>query len=792
VPPAMSNAPAPLSELAAPSLNSPSKALANAEASRAKGLERQLRVLEDEHHHDLERRVELERTIENARAQLRSLSSLRSADRRQVDLLRSEIDTLRGILQGQLPKPNDELKQVAAAQLVSEAKAEAAEAQLEALREQMEIGGAERARQVEELALLRAQLTSNADEKLEAQRAVAELQRALRVREQRAVAHESQAGLLQGRADAARERESRAAAQVAELRKQLEASQAEISDLHRSHAEAQSRATAAAAGTATEAASRAELKALLAAAEAQLIEQGELLEEARKKTARVEAESKSATPSAEEAAMRPALVDAVANAERAASWARAALEEEQYGRRAADGDINVLKQDIAKRQAREEVLETQVGDLRVQLRQAEAAKESARYGLEQEQQRKELGKSEVEQLTLQLELAEKLRAGHAEREAALLSELEGAKRAQADAERAVGSLQVALRAQEARALAAEQRVEDANAAMVPLRRQTEHARSSVATFEGRLSESAERLAASEARVASLQSELLHAGEVEARRSADIAADAEGQLAAARAEISGWSARQGLLLAQLEAERDTNRARSAQLLEAQESLASVKELAVTSREEQLADAHKALRAKEADAVELSRRCERLTEQLTLSREELKLRTEQQRLSAEQLRTTQESLRGRENELSLKGKLSLEQKARADGAAERLSLTAQGTQAVHSQLAEALERVARLGDELNTARANEQLALGAAAAARDDKAELEARMSGSQARLDAMGEKVRASRESRLHAQQTLEQREVELRESRRELVQLQGQLAGALEYALRQPGGVTST
>ena len=55
------------------------------------------------------------------------------------------------------------------------------------------------------------------------------VQRALRMREQRATAHDAQIGLLQGRADAAKERSERSASLVAELRRQLGASQAELS-----------------------------------------------------------------------------------------------------------------------------------------------------------------------------------------------------------------------------------------------------------------------------------------------------------------------------------------------------------------------------------------------------------------------------------------------------------------------------------------------------------------------------------------------------------------------------------
>ena len=79
--------------------NGSALATSNAEATRIRDLERQLRLLNDEHQHELERKVELERTIENSRSQLRSLSAMRSADKRQTEVLRGEIDTLRGLLQ---------------------------------------------------------------------------------------------------------------------------------------------------------------------------------------------------------------------------------------------------------------------------------------------------------------------------------------------------------------------------------------------------------------------------------------------------------------------------------------------------------------------------------------------------------------------------------------------------------------------------------------------------------------------------------------------------------------------
>ena len=64
----------------------------SASRSRAKQLERQLTLLEEAHQLELERKVELERTIENLRSQLRSLSAMRSTEKRQVEVLRQQLD----------------------------------------------------------------------------------------------------------------------------------------------------------------------------------------------------------------------------------------------------------------------------------------------------------------------------------------------------------------------------------------------------------------------------------------------------------------------------------------------------------------------------------------------------------------------------------------------------------------------------------------------------------------------------------------------------------------------------
>lgn len=510
------------------------EALKSADAARIRSLERSLRLLEETHQHELDKKSELERTVENARSQLRSLSAMRSADKRQVDVLRKEIDTLRGLLEGRdFPAPTVELKQVEAARAVAEARADAALAQLDDQREAMQLSATEHKQQAEEVVLLREGAASGAEERLDTQRQIDELKRALRLREQKGAAQEAQVTLLQGRTDAARERESRATAQVAELRRQLDASQAEVAELGAAHKGALGRATAAAASTAAEAASRSELRALLTAAEARLVQQAGALDEVRARAARLEAEAHAASPEAGESAMRPVMVDALANAERAASWARSALDEERYERRAADGRAKAAEQENAARRTREEALEEQLSALRNELREVEAARELGQRDFERARERVEVLEAERKALTEELDAARKVGTGHSEREAALLADLDAARRAQAEAERSADNLQIALRAQEARALVAEQRLDDTAAAMVPLRQQAEHARSSVAAFEQRLAEGSERLNVSEARVASLQSDLLRVGDVEALRVADVAKDAEGQVWHAR-------------------------------------------------------------------------------------------------------------------------------------------------------------------------------------------------------------------------------------------------------------------
>ena len=66
---------------------------------RRQVVEDDLRALEEAHQLELEKKVELERTVDNQRQQLRSLSALHSAEARHKQVLQSEIQELRRLLQ---------------------------------------------------------------------------------------------------------------------------------------------------------------------------------------------------------------------------------------------------------------------------------------------------------------------------------------------------------------------------------------------------------------------------------------------------------------------------------------------------------------------------------------------------------------------------------------------------------------------------------------------------------------------------------------------------------------------
>ena len=101
-----------------------------------------------------------------------------------------------------------------------------------------------------------------------------------------------------------------------------------------------------------------------------------------------------------------------------------------------------------------------------------------------------------------------LSAGQAEREAALLHELEQAKRMQAAVEGEHARLSAALQAEQSLLTAATQRGEDSAAAQVPLRQQAEEAKGVVAIFAAKLHEAQAHLAQKDAELGDLRAELL--------------------------------------------------------------------------------------------------------------------------------------------------------------------------------------------------------------------------------------------------------------------------------------------
>ena len=114
--------------------------------------EEDLRALEEAHQLELEKKVELERTVDNNRQQLRSLSALHSAETRHKQVLQTEIQELRRLVKDGTEQPaSAAMEQVSNAQAVAEARAQAAEAQMAALEEAMRISRAENERQLMEI-----------------------------------------------------------------------------------------------------------------------------------------------------------------------------------------------------------------------------------------------------------------------------------------------------------------------------------------------------------------------------------------------------------------------------------------------------------------------------------------------------------------------------------------------------------------------------------------------------------------------------------------------------------------
>jgi len=148
---------------------------------RRQVVEDDLRALEEAHQLELEKKVELERTVDNYRQQLRSLSALHSAETRHKQVLQSEIQELRRLLlPNGVPQPaSAAVEQAANAQAVAEARAQAAEAQMMALEEAMRISRAENERQIAEIQHLQTERRRAAAVRLAAQEERDALERSL-------------------------------------------------------------------------------------------------------------------------------------------------------------------------------------------------------------------------------------------------------------------------------------------------------------------------------------------------------------------------------------------------------------------------------------------------------------------------------------------------------------------------------------------------------------------------------------------------------------------------------------
>ena len=196
---------------------------------RRQVVEDDLRALEEAHQLELEKKVELERTVDNQRQQLRSLSALHSAEARHKQVLQSEIQELRRLLQPNgVPQPaSAAVEQAANAQAVAEARAQAAEAQMMALEEAMRISRAENERQLAEIQHLQTERRRAAAVRLAAQEERDELERSLRDAQQAAEAQLADNTLLRDKYAASRERMELVQEQLLGAQQQLAAQSAE-------------------------------------------------------------------------------------------------------------------------------------------------------------------------------------------------------------------------------------------------------------------------------------------------------------------------------------------------------------------------------------------------------------------------------------------------------------------------------------------------------------------------------------------------------------------------------------
>eukprot|EP00964_Phaeocystis_antarctica_P042622 scaffold24439_cov59-Phaeocystis_antarctica.AAC.1 len=659
---------------------------------RRQVVEDDLRALEEAHQLELEKKVELERTVDNYRQQLRSLSALHSAESRHKQVLQSEIQELRRLLQPNgVPQPaSAAVEQAANAQAVAEARAQAAEAQMMALEEAMRISRAENERQIAEIQHLQTERRRAAAVRLAAQEERDALERSLQSAQQAAEAHLENGTLLRDKYAASRERMELVQEQLLGAQQQLAAQAAEAHTQAAGGVARQAQRVGDVADVAAERASRAEMHALLLAAEAKVRAQAEELDNLRA-TRPAQAGEEERRRKAAEHAVTPQLQHGLQAAEARAAQLQSQLDAARAAARDVATQLQLAHQELRGRAAREEQL----------LAKAEAARgahvaleESAAATRTQLEAHRDVGsavlESEKAELKQQLKVNGKILAGSQERESALLSELDLTKRAQAEAEHALARVQVALKQEQAQLLAAAQQAQHAAAEQEPLRQQVAQARATVDVFEGRLTESTAALGRKEAELAELKSQLLQLSQVEARERQEQLSQTQSRLVAAEAESAGWATRQQLLLTELETERAAARAAAAELSEARAQLTSAKQLLLASKDEQLADAHARLRAKEVELAEFGRRVGRLEAQAATQREELKMRSDQQGMLTERLRAAEEGGAMRDAALRERDSSLHAQREVAEGAARRLTLSQAGLGSLHAQLAASREQ------------------------------------------------------------------------------------------------------
>jgi hypothetical protein len=692
---------------------------------RRQVVEDDLRALEEAHQLELEKKVELERTVDNYRQQLRSLSALHSAEARHKQVLQSEIQELRRLLQPNgVPQPaSAAVEQAANAQAVAEARAQAAEAQMMSLEEAMRISRAENERQLAEIQHLQTERRRAAAIRLAVQEERDALERSLQDAQQAAEAHLTNNTLLRDKYAASRERMELVQEQLLGAQQQLAVQSAEAHTQAAGGVAQQVQRVGDVADVAAERASRAEIHGQLLIAEAKVRAQAAELDNLRAARPAQAGEEEQRRKAAEHA-VTPQLQHGLQAAEARAAQLQAQLDAARAAARDGATQLQLAHQELRGRAAREEQL----------LAKAEAARgahvaleESAAATRQQLEAHRDVGsavlESEKAELKQQLEVNGKILQGSQEREAALLSELDLTKRAQAEAEHALARVQVALKQEQAQLLAAAQQAQHAAAEQEPLRQQVAQARATVDVFEGRLSESTAALGRKEAELAELKSQLLQLSQVEARERQEQLQQTQSRLVAAEAESAGWATRQQLLLSELETERAAARAAAAELAEARAQLTSAKQLLLASKDEQLADAHARLRAKEVELAEFARRVARLEAQAATQREELKMRSDQQGMLTERLRAAEEggamrdaALRERDSSLHAQREVAegtpptthphapngtpshphgirLQPRMSpqvAEGAARRLTLSQAGLGSLHAQLAASREQ------------------------------------------------------------------------------------------------------